>query len=110
MTIQVLDNETINKIAAGEVVERPATALKELLENSADSGATRVEVDFIEGGKKLLKVTDNGHGIPSKQLLLAIQRHATSKISKIEDLQKLNTFGFRGEALSSLGAVSQMKL
>jgi DNA mismatch repair protein MutL len=108
--IRVLDGDTINKIAAGEVIERPANALKELLENSADSGATKIEIDFDGGGKKELKVTDDGCGIPADEVALAFERHATSKISSINDLEILHTFGFRGEALSSLAAVSELDL
>jgi len=110
MNIKVLDGDTINKIAAGEVIERPANALKELLENSADSGATKIEIDFDGGGKKLIKVTDDGCGIPAGEVVLALERHATSKISSINDLELLHTFGFRGEALSSLAAVSELDL
>lgn len=110
MSIRVLDGDTINKIAAGEVIERPANALKELLENSADSGATKIEIDFDGGGKKEIKVTDDGCGIPADEVALALERHATSKISSIHDLEILNTFGFRGEALSSLAAVSELDL
>ncbi|MCC6277022.1 MAG: DNA mismatch repair endonuclease MutL [Oligoflexia bacterium] len=108
--IRTLDDQTINKIAAGEVVERPASALKELLENSADGGARRIEVFIEEGGRKLLKVRDDGAGIPEEELLLALSRHATSKLSSISDLQSIETFGFRGEALSSIGAVSRLTL
>jgi DNA mismatch repair protein MutL len=110
MTIKILDDDTINKIAAGEVIERPANALKELLENSADGGATKVEIDFDGGGKKEIKVTDDGCGIASGEVTLAFERHATSKISSINDLDHLYTFGFRGEALSSLAAVCELEL
>jgi DNA mismatch repair protein MutL len=108
--IKVLDEVTINKIAAGEVIERPASALKELLENSSDSGALKIEIDFDQGGKKYLKVSDNGAGISADELDVAVERHATSKISQLEDLESLTTFGFRGEALSSLAAVSRFSL
>ncbi|MDZ4676616.1 MAG: DNA mismatch repair endonuclease MutL [Oligoflexia bacterium] len=108
--IEILDSETINKIAAGEVIERPASALKELLENSADSGATRVEIDFDEGGKTEIRVLDDGHGMDLNELPLSLERHATSKIKSIDDLMSLNTFGFRGEALASLAAVSELSL
>lgn len=110
MRIHILDDATINQIAAGEVIERPASALKELLENSADSGATRIEVDFEAGGKSYLKVLDDGCGMSFDELPIALQRHTTSKIKSIEDLQRLKTFGFRGEALASIAAVSELNL
>jgi DNA mismatch repair protein MutL len=110
LAIEILDSETINKIAAGEVIERPASALKELLENSADSGATRVEIDFDEGGKNEMRVLDDGHGMTIEDLPLSLERHATSKIKSIEDLMQLKSFGFRGEALASLAAVSELTM
>jgi len=110
MPIRILDPATVNKIAAGEVIERPASALKELLENSADSGASRIEIDFDGGGKRELKVTDDGHGMSAQDLPLSLHPHATSKIEKIEDLGVLKTFGFRGEALASLAAVSELSI
>lgn len=109
MSIQVLPPEVVDQIAAGEVVERPSHLVKELVENSIDAGATSVTVEFSEGGR-FVKVKDNGKGIPPEQLPKALERFATSKISKSEDLWKLNTFGFRGEALASIAAVSKLNL
>ncbi len=109
MSIQVLPPEVIDQIAAGEVVERPAHLVKELVENSIDAGATAVTVEFSEGGR-YVKVIDNGRGISPEQLPKALERFATSKISKSDDLWKLHTFGFRGEALASIAAVSKLNL
>ncbi|HEY8269624.1 MAG TPA: DNA mismatch repair endonuclease MutL [Pseudobdellovibrionaceae bacterium] len=109
MSIEVLSPEVVDQIAAGEVVERPAHLVKELVENSIDAGATAVTVEFSEGGR-YVKVVDNGKGIPPEQLPKALERFATSKISKSEDLWKLHTFGFRGEALASIAAVSKLNL
>lgn len=108
--IAVLDKHTIDKIAAGEVVERPSSVVKELVENSIDAGATAVTVEITDGGKKLIRITDNGAGIEADQIPLAFLRHATSKIEKVEDLEQIASLGFRGEALSSIAAVSQVEL
>ena len=105
-----LDEEIIGKIAAGEVVENPASAIKELIENSLDAGATCVTVEIRDGGISYLRVTDNGRGIPARDVRLAFERHATSKIRKSEDLFNLRTLGFRGEALASIAAVSKLTL
>src|SRR5246500_1905890 len=108
--IHVLSEHVANKIAAGEVVERPASVLKELLENSLDAGATRVRVQVEGGGKKLIQVTDNGCGMVRDDALLAFERHATSKIKDAEDLLNIHTLGFRGEALPSIASVARVQL
>lgn len=107
MSIQVLSSDVIDQIAAGEVVERPAHLVKELLENAIDAGALQIEIDFSEGGRRV-RVVDNGSGMNPHDLTRAFARHATSKISQSEDLWKLQTYGFRGEALASIAAVSQI--
>lgn len=108
--IQLLDQKTINKIAAGEVVESPKSVVKELTENAMDAGASTVTVEIKEGGISYIRVTDNGCGIPKAQVKEAFLRHATSKLSQIEDLEHLYTMGFRGEALASIAAVSQVEM
>ena len=108
--IVLLDDLTINKIAAGEVIENPAAAIKEMVENSIDAGATSVTIEVKNGGKTLIKITDNGKGISKEDLPLAIERHATSKLKQIEDLEKIDSFGFRGEALASIASISKMTI
>ena len=108
--IILLDADTINKIAAGEVVERPASALKELIENALDADSTRIEMELEEGGIRQLRVVDNGWGMNAEEVRYSVERHATSKITQAEDLQRILSFGFRGEALSSMAAVSHLEL
>ncbi|MCM1499705.1 MAG: DNA mismatch repair endonuclease MutL, partial [Clostridium sp.] len=107
--IKVLDQSTINKIAAGEVVERPSSVVKELVENAIDAGATAVTVEIKEGGTSFIRITDNGQGIEKEDVPTAFVRHATSKIMTIEDLLSIRSLGFRGEALASIAAVSQVE-
>ena len=102
-----LPEEVAGKIAAGEVIERPLSVVKELLENSLDAGATSITVEINKGGKEYIRVTDNGSGISKDQLTLAFTRHATSKLRTAEDLDAIDTLGFRGEALASIASVSE---
>jgi DNA mismatch repair protein MutL len=108
--IKILSNNLANQIAAGEVIERPASAIKELIENSIDAGASRIQVDIELGGRRLMKVSDNGEGMIRDDAILAFERHATSKIRELEDLGCIGTLGFRGEALASIASVSKVDL
>src|ERR1700693_6146512 len=108
--IHVLPEHVANKIAAGEVVERPASVVKELLENALDAGSTRIKIQIEAGGKKLIQITDNGCAMVRDDALLAFERHATSKIKNAEDLLNISTLGFRGEALPSIASVSRVLL
>ncbi len=108
--IQLLPDNIANQIAAGEVIQRPASAVKELLENAVDAGATSIQLVVNEAGKSLIQVIDNGKGMSETDARLSFERHATSKIRKIEDLFHIATMGFRGEALASIAAVAQVEL
>ena len=110
MTIRLLRPEVASQIAAGEVVERPASVVKELLENSLDADANHIQISVEEAGQRLIEVADNGRGIPTEELSLAVERHATSKLIDAEQLFQITTLGFRGEALASIGSVSKMTL
>ncbi|MDO9541525.1 MAG: DNA mismatch repair endonuclease MutL [Kiritimatiellia bacterium] len=108
--IHVLPDHVINKIAAGEVVERPASVVKELVENALDAKATNIDIEIVSGGRTLISVSDNGAGMERNDALLSVERHATSKINDVDDIERINTLGFRGEALAAISSVSRFTL
>ena len=108
--IHLLSQRLSNQIAAGEVVERPASVVKELLENSIDAGAKSISIDLVKGGQQLIRVTDDGCGMSKQDALLCLERHATSKITSVDDLEALSTMGFRGEALAAISSVCNFDL
>ena len=108
--IRVLSDQVANQIAAGEVVDRPASVVKELLENAIDAGANRIRVDVEAGGRKLIRIADDGHGMNRDDALLAFERHATSKLRTADELLSISTLGFRGEALPSIASVARIAL
>ena len=110
MPIKILSPEIISKIAAGEVIERPASVVKELMENALDAGASQISIETQGGGVESIKVSDNGAGIPSAEVELAFYRYATSKIDNLDDLEKTTSLGFRGEALPSIAAVAEVEV
>ena len=110
MPIKILSEEVASQIAAGEVIERPSSVVKELIENSLDAGADQITILIRDAGKRSIEVVDNGEGIPADEMSLAVQRHATSKLTAASDLFRVSTLGFRGEALASIGSVSHLTL
>src|SRR3989304_9963567 len=110
MYIKILPDSVVSKIAAGEVIERPASVVKELVENSIDAHADDIEIEVKNGGKNLIRITDNGSGMNEEDLILSVKRHATSKIHDEKDLLSISTLGFRGEALFSIASVSKLKI
>jgi len=108
--IKELDKDLVNKIAAGEVIERPASVVKELVENAIDAGAAHISIEVIEGGKSFIKVSDDGCGIEKEDVVISIQRHTTSKIDNLQDLFQITTLGFRGEALASIASIAKLEM